>query len=73
MINTTSENLKAGFYSSAFYILLAIEISCSVELTMKQFSNLGAWTKNYVAKTKESRLRIDSSQGYMGDGGGGGA
>ena len=45
MINTTSERLKARnfFYLLVFKFLRAVEISCSVDLSMKKFYNLGAW------------------------------
>ena len=37
MINTTSENLKVrSLYCSALKFSLAVEISCSIELSMKK-------------------------------------
>ena len=38
MINTTSERLKARniFYLTVFLLLSAVEVSCSVELSMKK-------------------------------------
>ena len=40
---------KAVFYFSAFYFLWADENSCSVELSMKKFYNIGAWLTYLVA------------------------
>ena len=44
MINTTSERLKARniFYLSVFLLLSAAEVSCSVELSMKNCYDPGA-------------------------------
>ena len=46
MISTKSESLKARTFLIFHYfsVFLAVEKSCSVELNMKKFYNLGAWS-----------------------------
>ena len=68
-INTTSESLKARkilFFNIFSFYQLFNKISCSVELSMKIYYNLGAWFHHlgqYI-NVLTGHIQIDSGLGH---------